>query len=136
MIAEIAARCGLDLGVLTSAMAFRQLIEAVPFYEGLTLEEIGGRGVRWPERPQAEAFPKSSAPQPQRDAPESGASSAGSGDDEHPTQAPRNGAHISMGGRGRHGENAGSRLWSIVTSDGRELDARRRTLLPPDLLQG
>jgi NADH-quinone oxidoreductase subunit G len=31
-------------------MAFRQLAETVPFYRGLTLEEIGGRGVRWPER--------------------------------------------------------------------------------------
>ena len=29
------------------------LFEAVPFYDGLTLEEIGGRGVRWVER---EAF--------------------------------------------------------------------------------
>jgi NADH-quinone oxidoreductase subunit G len=25
----------------------------VPFYDGLTLEEIGGRGVRWPERESA-----------------------------------------------------------------------------------
>jgi NADH-quinone oxidoreductase subunit G len=28
-------------------------VAAVPFYEGLTVEEIGGRGVRWPARPQA-----------------------------------------------------------------------------------
>ena len=27
-----------------------QLFEAVPFYAGLTLDEIGGRGVRWPAR--------------------------------------------------------------------------------------
>jgi NADH-quinone oxidoreductase subunit G len=33
-----------------SADAFAQLAEAIPFYAGLTLEEIGGRGVRWPER--------------------------------------------------------------------------------------
>jgi NADH-quinone oxidoreductase subunit G len=39
-----------DLGILTGAMASKQLFEAVPFYAGLTLEEIGGRGVRWPER--------------------------------------------------------------------------------------
>jgi NADH-quinone oxidoreductase subunit G len=37
-------------------MAFKQLVEAVPFYAGLTLEEIGGRGVRWPERDQAGAI--------------------------------------------------------------------------------
>jgi len=38
-------------------MASRQLFEAVPFYAGLSLEEIGGRGVRWQERAVAEAFP-------------------------------------------------------------------------------
>jgi NADH-quinone oxidoreductase subunit G len=53
VIADIAKRTGLDLGVLTASMAFRQLVEAVPFYDGLTLEEIGGRGVRWPERESA-----------------------------------------------------------------------------------
>jgi NADH-quinone oxidoreductase subunit G len=42
---------------LTGAMATRRLVEAVPFYAGLTLEEIGGRGVRWQERAAAEAFP-------------------------------------------------------------------------------
>jgi NADH-quinone oxidoreductase subunit G len=31
-------------------MAFAQLVEAVPFYAGLTLDELAGRGVRWPER--------------------------------------------------------------------------------------
>jgi NADH-quinone oxidoreductase subunit G len=36
--------------VYTGAMAFQQLAAAVPFYAGLTLDEIGGRGVRWPER--------------------------------------------------------------------------------------
>ncbi len=49
VIAEVAKRCGLDTGVLTSSMAFAQLVRAVPFYEGLTLEAIGGHGVRWPE---------------------------------------------------------------------------------------
>jgi NADH-quinone oxidoreductase subunit G len=57
VIAELAKRIGLDTGVLTSSMAFQQLVEAVSFYAGLTLEEIGGRGVRWPEREEAGAFP-------------------------------------------------------------------------------
>jgi NADH-quinone oxidoreductase subunit G len=39
-----------DLGVVTGAAASAQLFEAVPFYAGLTLDEIGGKGVRWPER--------------------------------------------------------------------------------------
>ncbi len=59
VLAEVAKRVGLETGVLTSSMAFRQLAEAVPFYRDLTLEEIGGRGVRWPEREAASAFPSS-----------------------------------------------------------------------------
>jgi NADH-quinone oxidoreductase subunit G len=43
--------------VLTGQMATAQLTEAVPFYAGLTLEEIGGKGVRWPAREAAAAFP-------------------------------------------------------------------------------
>ncbi len=46
---------------LTGAMASHQLFEAVPFYAGLTLEEIGGRGVRWQERAAAEAVPEGPA---------------------------------------------------------------------------
>jgi NADH-quinone oxidoreductase subunit G len=49
-IADLSARIGLDFGVRTGAMASQQLFDAVPFYEGLTLEEIGGKGVRWQER--------------------------------------------------------------------------------------
>ena len=49
VIGDVAKAAGLDLGVLTGAMASKQLFEAVPFYAGLTLDEIGGRGIRWPE---------------------------------------------------------------------------------------
>jgi NADH-quinone oxidoreductase subunit G len=48
VIADVARAAGHDLGVQTSAMATRQLFEAVPFYAGLTLEALGGRGLRWP----------------------------------------------------------------------------------------
>jgi NADH-quinone oxidoreductase subunit G len=57
VIADVARRIGLDLGVHTAGMAFAQLTEAVPFYAGLTLDEIGGRGVRWPETEAAANFP-------------------------------------------------------------------------------
>ena len=57
MLVDLAQRLGLDLGVLTGSMATAQLVEAVPFYAGLTLEEIGGRGVRWQEQDAASAFP-------------------------------------------------------------------------------
>jgi NADH-quinone oxidoreductase subunit G len=48
VIGEVAARAGLDLRVLTGSMASSQLFAAVPFYEGITLDAIGGRGLRWP----------------------------------------------------------------------------------------
>jgi NADH-quinone oxidoreductase subunit G len=58
VIAELALQLGFDFDVLSGAMASRQLLAAVPFYAGLTLEEIGGRGVRWQERDGAAAFPR------------------------------------------------------------------------------
>ncbi len=57
VLAEIAAQMDLDLGVLTGSMASQELFDAIPFYEGLTLEEIGGRGVRWQDRYAADAVP-------------------------------------------------------------------------------
>jgi NADH-quinone oxidoreductase subunit G len=50
VITDFARRAGLDLRVLAGPMASKQLFEAVLQYQGLTLDEIGGRGVRWPER--------------------------------------------------------------------------------------
>jgi NADH-quinone oxidoreductase subunit G len=64
VIADLARRLGLDLGVLTGAMASAQLFAAVPFYAGLTLDEIGGKGVRWQEREAAAAFPAAAEPEP------------------------------------------------------------------------
>jgi NADH-quinone oxidoreductase subunit G len=56
LIDQLAAGLGLELGIYTATDASRQLFDAVPFYAGLTLEEIGGRGVRWQERPQASVY--------------------------------------------------------------------------------
>jgi NADH-quinone oxidoreductase subunit G len=58
VLSELALRLGRDLDVLSGASASRMLFDAVPFYAGLTLEEIGGRGVRWQERDPASAFPQ------------------------------------------------------------------------------
>jgi NADH-quinone oxidoreductase subunit G len=49
-LVQLGAACGLDLDVTHSEDAFEQLVAAVPVYEGITLEVIGGEGVRWPER--------------------------------------------------------------------------------------
>jgi NADH-quinone oxidoreductase subunit G len=62
VLAELARRVGLDLGVRSGSMASAQLFSAVPFYGGLTLEEISGRGVRWQDRAEAAKFPP--APDP------------------------------------------------------------------------
>jgi NADH-quinone oxidoreductase subunit G len=56
VLSELAARLGLELGVLAGPMASAQVFEAVPFYAGLSLDEISGRGVRWQAREAASAF--------------------------------------------------------------------------------
>jgi NADH-quinone oxidoreductase subunit G len=51
VISDVSSALGHSEGVyLTGAQVSARLFGAVPFYAGLTLEEIGGRGVRWPER--------------------------------------------------------------------------------------
>ncbi len=68
VLSELSLRLGLDLDVLSGAMASRQLLGTVPFYAGITLEQIGGRGVRWQEREAAGAYPAAGA-QPDPGAP-------------------------------------------------------------------
>jgi NADH-quinone oxidoreductase subunit G len=63
VIADLGRRLDLDLGVLTGAMASAQLFAAVPFYAGLTLDEIGGKGVPWQARDAAAAFPAAAEPE-------------------------------------------------------------------------
>jgi NADH-quinone oxidoreductase subunit G len=58
VIVDLALRLGLDLDALSAASVSTQLFAAVPFYAGLTLDEIGGRGVRWQDRDAAAAFPR------------------------------------------------------------------------------
>jgi NADH-quinone oxidoreductase subunit G len=62
VLAELARRVGTDLEVGTAGMASAQLFAAVPFYAGLTLEQVGGQGVRWPEREQADRGPAGGEP--------------------------------------------------------------------------
>jgi NADH-quinone oxidoreductase subunit G len=50
VIAELSLRLGTDLDAYDAKEVSQQLFDTVPFYAGLTLEEIGGRGVRWQER--------------------------------------------------------------------------------------
>ncbi len=57
VLAELGRRAGLEDGVLTAYVATRQLMDAVPFYGGATVDEIGAKGLHWPTAASAEAFP-------------------------------------------------------------------------------
>jgi NADH-quinone oxidoreductase subunit G len=62
VLAELCERAGAGIGALGSAAVTAALVDAVPFYAGLTLDEIGGQGVRWQERDGASALPASEQP--------------------------------------------------------------------------
>ncbi len=54
VIAELAAVCGLDVaGIRRAEDVYATIADTVPVYAGITLEELAGHGVRWPERPGA-----------------------------------------------------------------------------------
>ncbi|HEX3909124.1 MAG TPA: molybdopterin-dependent oxidoreductase [Solirubrobacteraceae bacterium] len=72
VIAELSLRLGTDLDVYDVKEASHQLFDAVPLYAGVTLEEIGGRGVRWQER---EAVAVGASISPQQMAPDAEAHS-------------------------------------------------------------
>jgi NADH-quinone oxidoreductase subunit G len=50
VLAELAKALGLDTGINSQPTAFAALTEAVSFYNGITDEQIGGRGLRWQDR--------------------------------------------------------------------------------------
>jgi NADH-quinone oxidoreductase subunit G len=57
VLAELALAIGLDTGISSQPTAFAALTEAAPIYSGLTDAEIGGRGIRWYDRPAASMRP-------------------------------------------------------------------------------
>jgi NADH-quinone oxidoreductase subunit G len=57
VLAELSLALGHDTGIASQPDAFEALTRAVPFYSGITDAEIGGRGVRWQERPSTSSFP-------------------------------------------------------------------------------
>ena len=54
VLSELAGRLGGSEGPRTGAAASTELFASVGFYNGLTLEALSGRGLRWPERTQPE----------------------------------------------------------------------------------
>jgi predicted molibdopterin-dependent oxidoreductase YjgC len=50
VLARLAKALGLDTGVDSQPTAFAALTDAVSFYNGISDEQIGGRGIRWQDR--------------------------------------------------------------------------------------
>jgi NADH-quinone oxidoreductase subunit G len=53
VLLELAARLGLELPFLTNGMVLEDIAREVPFYRGVSPDEIGPQGVRWQERAQS-----------------------------------------------------------------------------------
>ncbi|HET8822486.1 MAG TPA: molybdopterin-dependent oxidoreductase, partial [Thermoleophilaceae bacterium] len=62
VLAELCERLGAGTGALSSPMVTALMAEAVPFYAGLTLDEIGGEGVRWQDRDAASGLDAAELP--------------------------------------------------------------------------
>ena len=62
MLGELCERLGAGEPARSVERITAELAEAVPFYAGLTFEEIGGRGVRWQDREAASALPAEELP--------------------------------------------------------------------------
>jgi NADH-quinone oxidoreductase subunit G len=62
VLADLCERVGAGVGALSARMVTDRLAEAVPFYAGITLDEIGGLGVRWQERDAASALAAEAVP--------------------------------------------------------------------------
>jgi NADH-quinone oxidoreductase subunit G len=63
VLAELCRRLGKPLEVTGAPEVSELVFGAVPFYGGLSLAEIGGKGVRWPERDSASALPTAPLPE-------------------------------------------------------------------------
>jgi NADH-quinone oxidoreductase subunit G len=57
VLADLCSRLEAPLEVESAAAAAAAVADAVPFYADLTLDEIGGKGVRWQERGAASSLP-------------------------------------------------------------------------------
>jgi NADH-quinone oxidoreductase subunit G len=57
VLAELAARLGDETGIDSAPEALAALAGEIPFYAGVTHEELGGRGIRWQDREAAGKAP-------------------------------------------------------------------------------
>ena len=57
VLAQLAAHLGDRTPLYTAGMVYAELVDDVPFYVGITLDAIGGKGLRWQTAPAAGAWP-------------------------------------------------------------------------------
>ena len=57
VLADLSSALGHDTGITSQPTALAAVADAVSFYADITVEEIGGRGVRWQDRPAATSIP-------------------------------------------------------------------------------
>ncbi len=88
VLAELSALLGDETGIDSAAEALEAIAAEVPFYAGITADEIGGTGVRWQEREAAGGWPERAEPAQDRAA----ASAVGAPDDRAPERAGEAGA--------------------------------------------
>ena len=71
VLTELSAALGHETGISSQPSALATVSAAVPFYAGIDDAAIGGRGVRWQDRPGATSLPSAepAAPSPARRAP-------------------------------------------------------------------
>jgi NADH-quinone oxidoreductase subunit G len=70
VLLELVSRVrGEEPSVSSAAELTAAMVAEVPFYEGITLHEVGGKGVRWPEREQASALAASPLPDTELETP-------------------------------------------------------------------
>jgi NADH-quinone oxidoreductase subunit G len=65
VLVELCERLGAGTGALSSSAVTALVADAVPFYAGLTLDEVGGDGIRWQDRDAASAAPDEDLPSEQ-----------------------------------------------------------------------
>src|SRR5215210_3377117 len=62
VLEEMCGRAGAGTGALSASMVTGLIAEAVPLYAGITLDEIGGDGVRWQDRDAAASLEEPDVP--------------------------------------------------------------------------
>ena len=144
VLAELCERVGVGLGVTGAPLAFEEAAKAVPFWGGITYDELGGKGERWQERGASSSVPPAEVPDAQLEEPPEPAdglrlgalTSLWSGPETENAPAlrfltPRQRAELNVADAERLGVEPGDEV--TVTADGHSVRAEAwvRAAIPP-----